>query len=40
MYILIFRKTNMEKQLKQYEKDIQKFEFPNIYVDLSSSQIK
>ena len=27
----------MEKQLKQYEKDIQKFEFPNIYVDLSSA---
>ncbi|KAG4084844.1 hypothetical protein H8356DRAFT_1322875 [Neocallimastix lanati (nom. inval.)] len=35
----IFKKTNMEKQLKQYEKDIQKFEFPNIYVDLSSSQM-
>jgi len=33
----IIKKTNMEKQLKQYEKDIQKFEFPNIYVDVSSS---
>jgi len=35
----IIKKTNMEKQLKQYERDIQKFEFPNIYVDLSSSEI-
>jgi len=33
----IIKKTNMEKQLKQYEKDIQKFEFPNIYVDMSSA---
>ncbi|ORX56004.1 hypothetical protein BCR36DRAFT_410040 [Piromyces finnis] len=33
----IIKKTNMEKQLKQYEKDIKKFEFPNIYVDLSSA---
>jgi len=33
----IIKKTNMEKQLKQYEKDIQKFEFPNIYVDLTNA---
>jgi len=35
----IIKKTNMEKQLKQYEKDIQKFEFPNIYVDVSSAPL-